>query len=271
MGDRHPRGARSSSGRGGRVPAEGRRARRRWWCRPVAGVDDGRVGQREESRPDRGLEGRPVAERPAGRARAALEEGVAGEHAAVVLGQQADRAGRVPGRVQHRQAGARRPRCCWPSARSTSHSRSGWVSSHSGRSSGCSRIGAPVRSRSCRRHPDVVVVGVGAHDRLDPPLPDDREDRLDVVGGVDDHALRVVADHPHVVVDVEGLAVEGEGAAGDGVVDAARRAGGAQCSRHRITTERSTSPWCIFSNAASTSSSPISSDTNASRSSRPCW
>jgi uncharacterized membrane protein YkvA (DUF1232 family) len=38
----------------------------------------------------------------------------------------------------------------------------------------------------------------------------------------------------------------------------------------RITTERSTSPWCIRSKAASTSSSLISSVTNASRSSRPC-
>ena len=42
--------------------------------------------------------------------------------------------------------------------------------------------------------------------------------------------------------------------------------------RHqKTTTERSTSPWCIRSNAASTSPMPISSVTNASRSSRPCW
>ena len=35
-----------------------------------------------------------------------------------------------------------------PSERSTSHRWSGWVSSHSGRSSGCSRIGAVTASRS---------------------------------------------------------------------------------------------------------------------------
>ena len=39
---------------------------------------------------------------------------------------------------------------------------------------------------------------------------DDREDAVDVVRGVDDHALLVVAHHPDVVVDVEGLAVEAE-------------------------------------------------------------
>ncbi len=112
----------------------------------------------------------------------------------------------------------------------------------------------------------VVVVGVGEQDRLHRAARDDGEDVLDRVRGVDDHALVVVADDPDVVVDVEGLAVEAEGAAGDGVVDA-------QVAGHQstITTERRTSPWCIFSNAASMSPMPISSVTNASRSSRPCW
>ena len=84
-----------------------------------------------------------------------------------------------------------------------------------------------------------------------------------VVRGVDDEHLLVVAEQPHVVVDVERLAVEREGAAGDGVVDPERH--------QKITTERSTLPSCILSNAASTPSIPISSVTNASRSSRPCW
>ena len=193
----------------------------------------------------RSLNDRPVAPGPA------VEQGVAGEHAAEVL----RRTGRPP-RARDRACAATcrvvpPTSITWPSDRSASHSRSGWVSSHSGRSSGCSRIGAPVRSRSCRRDPHVVVVGVGAHDRLHPAVPHHVHDRLDVVRRVDDHALVVVADHPHVVVDVEGLAVEGEGPAGDGVVDPPGRAGRGS---HRITTERSTSPWCIFSKAASTSS-----------------
>src|SRR5690606_28145425 len=103
----------------------------------------------------------------------------------------------------------------------------------------------------------------GAHDRLEGAVADHRADRVDVVRGVDDDALGVVADHPDVVVDLVGLPVEGEGAGDDRVVDA----GG----RHSTTTERSTSPWCIFSNAASTSPMPISSVTNESRSRRPCW
>ena len=95
-----------------------------------------------------------------------------------------------------------------------------------------------------------VVVGVSAHDRLHPPVAHDGHDPLDRVLRVDHHALGIVADHPDVVVDLEGLPVDP--------------------SRHRTTTERSTSPWCIRSKAASTSSSLISSVTNASRSSRPC-
>ena len=53
------------------------------------------------------------------------------------------------------------------------------------------------------------------------------------------------------------------------VIDAPHDAG-----RHAppsiTTTERSTSPWCILSKAASTSAMPIRSLTNASRSKRPC-
>ena len=50
-----------------------------------------------------------VAERAPGRARAALEQGVAGEHAAEVGERRADRARRVARRVEHRQRRARRP------------------------------------------------------------------------------------------------------------------------------------------------------------------
>ena len=80
-----------------------------------------------------------------------------------------------------------------------------------------------------RGDPHVVVVGVRADDRLDPAVPDDRHDALDVVGRVDDHALHVVADHPDVVVDVMSLPVQGERALRDPVVDARPGA-------HRITT-----------------------------------
>ena len=137
-----------------------------------------------------------------------------------------------------------------------------WVSSQTGLSAGCSRIGALTRSRSSgatRTWSSWAWVQTIA---LTVRPADDREDGVDVVRRVDDDALVVVTDHPDVVVDVEGLAVEGERAAGDGVVDT---------DAHRITTERSTSPECILSKAASTSPSAISSVTNASRSSRPCW
>ena len=91
------------------------------------------------------------------------------------------------------------------------------------------------RSAGATRH--VVVVGVGADDRLDLAVRRRRPGcRRRVCGAsITTHSL-VVADHPDVVVDVEGLAVERERAAGDGVVDPQRR------SHQRITTERSTSP-----------------------------
>ena len=103
-----------------------------------------------------------------------------------------------------------------------------------------------------RSHPDVVVVGVGADDRLDLALPHDRHDRVHVVRRVDHDALAVVTDDPDVVVDLEGLTVEREGAGDDAVVDpgAARGSG----AGHRTTTDRSTLcsplPPCIFASAA---------------------
>src|SRR3712207_8793379 len=43
---------------------------------------------------------------------------------------------------------------------------------------------------------------------------DQVEDRREIMRRVDDHALLVVADHPDVVLDIEGLPVKGEGAGG---------------------------------------------------------
>ena len=51
---------------------------------------------------------------------------------------------------------------------------------------------------------------------------------------------------------------------------AGRRRRASTRGRHRTTTERSTSPWCIFSKACSTSSSAMRSVTNLSSVSRPC-
>ena len=125
---------------------------------------------------------------------------------------------------------------------------------------------------------DVVVVGVGAHDRDEPTATDAREDRRGVVGGVDDEHLAVVTEEPDVVVHLPRATVELEDTRGDEALDA-HPAGG---RRHRhpdirrhdpspmTTTERSTSPRRIFSNAASTSPIPILSVTNASRGKRPC-
>ena len=151
----------------------------------------------------------PVAERAAGRAGPAVEQGVAGEHAAELRGVEADAAGRVARGVQHPQRGAGDldllavgevdvPQLVGV----------GELPQRPVVGVQQDRRGHPLPQR--RRDPDVVVVGVGAQDRLDRAVADDREDRLDVVRGVDHHALGVVADHPDVVVDVEGLAVEGE-------------------------------------------------------------
>src|SRR6187551_1981119 len=108
----------------------------------------------------------------------------------------------------------------------------------------------------------MIIMRVGEDDGGDLTVTDNLQDCLYGVRSVDDHALGVVTDHPHVVVDVEGLAVERERPRGDGVIDPGRH--------QKITTERRTPPVCIFSNASSTWSRRISSDTKASRSTRPC-
>ncbi len=87
-------------------------------------------------------------------------------------------------------------------------------------SAGCIQIGRPDGVGQGRRGVDVVVVAVGADHGDHPAAGDALDDGLVVVGGVDDDALLVVAHDPDVVVDVEVLAVDGEGARGDHLVDA---------------------------------------------------
>jgi len=57
---------------------------------------------------------------------------------------------------------------------------------------------------------DVVVVGVGEEDGDDPPSADNVEDRARFVGRVDGQALGAVAEHPDVVLNVPGAAIEAE-------------------------------------------------------------
>ena len=160
-----------------------------------------------------------VAVGAAGRAGAALEQGVAGEDAAEVGRQQAHRARRVtracgapstttrrPGRRSRRRG--RRPRAGRGGSAPTAAGRRGAAgSAHStaSRSAGATRTWS-----SC-----ACVQTIARH----AALPDDGQDVVDRVRRVDHHALVVVADHPDVVVDVVRLAVEAEGAAGDGVVE----------------------------------------------------
>src|SRR5699024_2427156 len=127
--------------------------------------------------------------------------------------------------------------------------------------------------------PDVVVVTVREEDGAHCAPGDRIQHRLRVVRRVDDHALGVVPEDPDVVVHLPGAAVEGERAAGDEVLHPHPAAGIGALHSHRTsppvgaglisTTERSTFPAVIFSNAGSTSSMPMRSVTKPSRSSRP--
>ena len=108
----------------------------------------------------------------------------------------------------------------------------------------------------------MVVVGVSAHDREHVTPGDRLEDARRIVGGVDHDDVGVVADEPHVVVDLEVLTVETEDPARDDAVDAGAHA-------PNTTTLRSTFPWCILSNAASTSPMPMVSETKSCKGSRP--
>ena len=190
----------------------------------------------------------------------AVEQGVAGEQRRrprAGTGRPTRASGPACGST--RNLGAGRPRC---------------AARRRGASTGCRRGGWP--STACRRRDAAApvraacVASSGAtvtwsswpwvtHDRHDTCRPRDRlDDRAGVVRGVDDDDLVVVADHPDVVVDVPGAAVEAERARGDDAWSIAQAR-----PAHSTTTERSTSPSCILSNASSTSSSAIVSVTNA--------
>lgn len=66
----------------------------------------------------------------------------------------------------------------------------------------------------------MVVVPVRADDGDDGAVANRLGDRVRVVGGVDHQHLVIVAEQPHVVLDGEVLAVEGEAAVGADQVDA---------------------------------------------------
>ena len=83
-----------------------------------------------------------------------------------------------------------------------------------------------------RRGVDVVVVPVRAQDGHDAAPGDRLGDGSRIVRSIDDKDLVVIADQPHVVVDVPRSPVEREGAGGDDLVDAGCH-GGAPCRKGR--------------------------------------
>src|SRR5699024_583028 len=88
-------------------------------------------------------------------------------------------------------------------------------------------------------------------------------DGLHIVRSVEDDALLVVAEHPHVVVDLMRLAVQAEGAGGDGM--------GESCGhRATSTTVRRVLPSCSASSAASVPARSVRPVTKRSSGSRPC-
>jgi hypothetical protein len=89
----------------------------------------------------------------------------------------------------------------------------------------------------------MIVVAVSADDRGHVAAGDGVDDRLSLMCGVDDHHVAVIADEPDVVVDLPRATVQFEGSFGDDTLDA---------QTHSTTTERSTSPRCMVSNASST-------------------
>ena len=112
---------------------------------------------------------------------------------------------------------------------------------------------------------DVIVVAVGQRDRGDVTAVDRVDDRLRVVGGIDDDDLPLVADEPDVVGDLPLAAVESEDARR---VDEFDR--GVLMKLISTTTLRSTSPRSIRWNASSTSPRPMVSVTKSSSGRRPC-
>ena len=115
------------------------------------------------------------------------------------------------------------------------------------RSSGCSRIGAPV-ARPSAGATRTWSSWAWVHSDRRPPGGRRRPRRTAATScgaSITTHSPSSPTTQT-LLSTSKVCAVEGERAAGDGVVDA----GG----HEKTTTERSTSPWCIFSNAASTSS-----------------
>ena len=89
----------------------------------------------------------------------------------------------------------------WPPCNSAPGCEELCVIPHSAASAGCSQTVAPVRLASVRGGVDVVVVPVGEQDGLHPPTADLLQDRVGVMGGVDDHHFVVVAEQPDVVLE----------------------------------------------------------------------
>ena len=178
------------------------------WTTVSAG--SGQQPVRIESR----MVGKSEYDRP-GRARAALEQGVAAEDRAQVgRVRGSTEPGEWPGRVQRVQFDAADGEGL-PVDSSTSEVVVGVRHLPQHVVGGCSRIGASSASPSCGRRVDVVVVAVGAARPRPRAAADGLDDRLGVVRGVEHDDLGVVADDPDVVVDVPTAAVEAKVPDGD--------------------------------------------------------
>ncbi len=187
----------------------------------MAGVHHRLGRQYQQPTSDRVQDGRKVGERPAGRPRAATEQGVAAEQHRFSADHsvQAHSAGGVPWGVHDMQPTAARDR--EPLAVGELEV---------GRAVGIDRLPQhQIRRTQGDRSPypgsqlngrvDVVVVPVCGDDHGYMPSVDRGEDHRRVVRGVDDQYLGVIPDQPDVVVDREALAVDQELAAGDDPID----------------------------------------------------
>ena len=232
----------------------------------MAGVHDRLRRQLEQMVPDRLDDRVEVGVGPASGTRPAGEERVAGEHGVQLRGEQAHRPGGVAWCVEHLEHDVLDLEPASGDNLVVGRDIMLGVPEHA--VAGMQPDRRAGRLPQLDRGVDVVVVTVRTHDGDDAAARDAVEDRLGVMSGVDDHDLGIVADQPHVVVDRPLPAVDSERPRGDDAVDPYSGRRGSRLAHH-TTTDRSTSPRCIRSNAGSTWSSPIVSDTNASRSSRP--
>src|SRR6478672_3934952 len=112
----------------------------------VTGMDECFFGKSEQPVADRPDDGREIRVRPARGAGATREQGVAGEQCPGLGQVQAHRPGRVTGRVDHLDLGARDGDRC--SSSRCQYLASGWLIFHSTSSPGCSSTGACTRSAS---------------------------------------------------------------------------------------------------------------------------